>query len=68
MIAEPGRGEPPIFADVWQTKDFKSNNFGCVAEKEVTDEFIGSVANTEVRGSRVEVGRQSGTPSPLCFS
>jgi hypothetical protein len=68
MIAEPGRGEPPIFADVWQTKDFKSNDFGCVAKEGLRERFFGCVANTEVRGSRAEVGRRDGIPSPLCFS
>jgi hypothetical protein len=39
---------PPIFADVWQTKDFKSNDFGCVAKKGVMGEFFASVANKGV--------------------
>jgi hypothetical protein len=41
-------GDPPLFADVWQTKSFKSNDFGCVAKKGVTDEFFGCVANKGV--------------------
>jgi hypothetical protein len=39
---------PPIFTDVWQTKDFKSCVFGCVAKRGVTGGFFGSVANTGV--------------------
>jgi len=50
MIAEPGRGKPPLFADVWQTKDFKSNDFGCVAKKQLRERFFGCVAKTVVTG------------------
>jgi hypothetical protein len=35
---------------VWQTKDFKSNDFGCVARKGVTGGFFGCVATKGVRG------------------
>ena len=37
------------FAYVWQAKDFKSNDFGCVAGKGVTDVFFGCVANEGLR-------------------
>jgi hypothetical protein len=39
---------------VWQTKDFKSNDFGCVAKKELRERFFGCVANTRVRGRNGE--------------
>ena len=41
-------GTPPFFADVWQIKDFKSNDFGCVARKGVMGDFFGCVARKEV--------------------
>src|ERR1700674_89903 len=44
------RGDTPLFADVWQTKDFKSNDFGCVAKKGVTGVFFGCVARKGVSG------------------
>jgi hypothetical protein len=34
--------------EVWQRKGFKSNTFGSVARKEVTEMFIGSVAKEGV--------------------
>jgi hypothetical protein len=43
-------GVPPSFLDVWQTKDFKSNDFGSVARKGVRESFFGCVANTRVSG------------------
>jgi hypothetical protein len=33
---------------VWQTKDFNSNDFGCVAMKGLRERFFGCVANTGV--------------------
>ena len=46
---------PPLLSDVWQTKDFKSNEFGSVANKEVMDSICGSVANAGVRESCTDV-------------
>jgi hypothetical protein len=43
-------GTPPFFSDVWQRKDFKSNEFGCVAKKGVTGGFLGCVARKGVSG------------------
>jgi len=37
---------------VWQTKDFKSNDFGCVASKGVMGEFRGCVATKRLSDSR----------------
>jgi hypothetical protein len=34
-----------------QTKDFKSNDFGCVAKKGVGREFLGCVARKRLSGS-----------------
>jgi hypothetical protein len=36
---------PVGVSEVWQAKDFKSNDFGSVARKEVTVEFFGCVAS-----------------------
>jgi hypothetical protein len=44
-----GRGTPPCFSDVWQAKDFKSNEFGSVANAGVTGEILGCVAGKGVR-------------------
>jgi hypothetical protein len=35
---------------VWQTKDFKSNDFGTVAKKGVKGGFFGCVAKKRLRG------------------
>jgi len=43
-------GDTPLFSDVWQTKDFKSNEFGCVAKKGFTERFFGCVARKGVSG------------------
>ena len=40
--------EIPLFSDVWQTKDFKSNVFGSVASKGVSDAFCVSVAGNRL--------------------
>jgi hypothetical protein len=37
---------------VWQTKDFKFNEFGSVARKGVTDEFLGCAAIKELSGEK----------------
>ena len=42
-------GTPAGFADVWQAKDFKSNENGSVAGKGVTGVFCGSVADEGLR-------------------
>jgi hypothetical protein len=49
---------PPLFSDVWQTKDFKPCVFGCVANKGVMGVFYGCVANAEVRGLEVRSWRK----------
>jgi hypothetical protein len=40
---------PPFFPDVWQTKDFKSNDFVCVARKEVSAGICVCVASKGLR-------------------
>ena len=42
----------PRFSDVWQTKGFKSNEFGSVANKGVTGLFCGCVARKGLRGRK----------------
>jgi hypothetical protein len=50
-----GRGTPPpVFAEVWQTKDFK---MGSVARKGVRGRFVGCVATMELRG-RMETDQE----------
>jgi hypothetical protein len=41
-------GDTPLFADVWQAKDFKSNDFGSVANTGVAFGISGCVANAGV--------------------
>jgi hypothetical protein len=52
--------------DVWQTKDFKSNDCGCVAMKGLREQFSGCVATKGVSGGTVKSrsGKSRGTEAP----
>jgi hypothetical protein len=54
-------GAPPCFSDVWQTKNFKSRVFGCVANTGVMGAFSGCVAKKglTVVGGQVRRGSSS---------
>jgi hypothetical protein len=55
---------------VWQAKDFKSNEFGCVARKGVIGAIFGCVANAGVRIRRIlDAGKDRElppTPPGIC--
>jgi hypothetical protein len=50
ILVSRREGTPPCFLYVWQTKDFKSNEFGSVANTGVAVEILGCVARKGVRG------------------
>jgi hypothetical protein len=49
---------------VWQAKDFKSNEFGCVARKGLMGAIFGCVANTGLKRRRAGVGRKDRAAAP----
>src|SRR5713226_2682558 len=46
---------PPLFLDVWQMQDLESSDFGSVASKGVTGEFLGCVASKRLSGENAEL-------------
>ena len=57
----------PVFSDVWQTKDFKSNEFVSVATKGVTERVWVSVARKRVSENGLGVRRSGeGVERALC--